>query len=50
MSLRFVPMPTADSTALRSGSPDANGQAPELHVASASGGPCRHCLRPIAAG
>ena len=50
MALRFVPMPTADATALQAGAPDANGQSPEPHVARESGGPCRHCLKPIAAG
>ena len=29
-ALRFVPMPTADATALQAGAPDANGQSPEV--------------------
>ena len=50
MPLKFVPIPTAAVAALQAGAPDANGQTPEVHVASESGGPCRHCLRPIAKG
>ena len=50
MPLRFVPIPTAAVTALQAGAPDANGQTPEVHIARETGGPCRHCLRPIAAG
>ena len=33
MALRFVPMPTAEATALQASAPDANGQSPEMHVA-----------------
>jgi hypothetical protein len=50
MPLRFVPIPTAAVATLQAGAPDANGQTPELHIARETGGPCRHCLRPIAAG
>jgi hypothetical protein len=50
-ALRFVSMPTAEALAFQAGAPDANGQAPERHVAEDEGRlPCRHCQRPISAG
>ena len=50
MSIRFMPIPTAIATALRDG-PDANGQRPQTAGPStASGTPCRHCLRQVPAG
>ena len=51
IALRFVSMPTAEALAFQAGAPDANGQAPERHVAEDEGRlPCRHCQRPISAG
>ncbi len=50
MSIRFRPLPTAEVAALQSGQPDANGQRPEVHVASGPGHPCRHCLCDIGEG
>lgn len=44
MPIRYVPLPTAEATALRAGAPDAYGMAPERVVATGSGEPCRHCL------
>jgi hypothetical protein len=49
-SLRFVALDTSFVQALRSGSPDANGQAPERQVSDGGGNPCRHCLQDITAG
>jgi hypothetical protein len=46
----FIPMPTAEAAALRSGGPDAYGLPPERHVADGPGNPCRHCLRHIPDG
>lgn len=50
MSIRFVALETADVEAFRAGSPDANGQPAERHLAPDDGYPCRHCLAPIAKG
>jgi len=49
-SVRFVSMPTAQARAYWAGAPDANGQAPERHVADGSRIPCRHCQSEVAAG
>ena len=50
-ALRFVSMPTAEALAFQAGAADANGRAPERHVAEDDGRlPCRHCQRPISAG
>lgn len=49
MPVRFVPLPTDVVHALRSGAADAYGMPPEHQIAR-GGEPCRHCLRPIAAG
>ena len=43
-------IPTEQAQALRSGGPDAHGQAPLSAVARGLGNPCRHCLQLIADG
>lgn len=48
--IRFVALPTEIADAYRRGAPDANGQAPERHIADTSGLPCRHCLGDIVEG
>lgn len=50
MTIRFVPVPTAIVRAWRAGTPDANGQVPERHLAKGTGNPCRHCLDMIPEG
>src|SRR5262245_59714284 len=50
MSIRFVALNTSAVRAMQSGAPDANGQAPEVHVAQGGSTPCRHCLKPITEG
>ena len=50
MTLRFSALPSDAVSALRSGGPDANGQAPERYISDGDGMPCRHCLRNIEAG
>jgi hypothetical protein len=50
MSIQFVALPTDYVRARQAGAPDANGQAPELHVSDGDGVPCRHCLKEVAAG
>lgn len=49
-ALRFFPMPTDQAERYRRGAPDAHGMAPERHISSGSGVPCRHCLEEVAAG
>ncbi len=49
MSIRFVALDSALVHTLQAGGRDANGQEPE-HLVAKGGEPCRHCLRPIAAG
>jgi hypothetical protein len=46
----FSSMPTDQAEAYWSGATDANGQAPEVHVSSGDGVPCRHCLHHVAEG
>lgn len=48
--IRFTAIPTETARAYRAGSPDANGQEPERHVAQGTGNPCRHCLALIPEG
>ncbi|GLS85807.1 hypothetical protein GCM10010873_07810 [Cypionkella aquatica] len=48
--IRFTAIPTETARAYQAGSPDANGQAPERHIATGAGNPCRHCLKMIAEG
>ena len=48
--LRVVGLPTEQVTAYRNGALDAQGQAPEVHVAEGLANPCRHCLGLIAEG
>lgn len=48
--VRFVALDTDLVHALQSGGLDANGQAPERHISSGSGTPCRHCLKQVAEG
>jgi len=50
MPIRFVGLETSLVRDLQAGGPDANGQTPERHVSPGSGIPCRHCLKPVAAG
>lgn len=49
-ALRFISMPTDQARSIQAGSPDANGQPPERHVATEDGLPCRHCQRSIMTG
>ncbi|WP_428610598.1 DUF1203 domain-containing protein [Sedimenticola sp.] len=44
--IRVVPIPTPQVRAYQRGAPDANHRPPERH--KTGGGPCRHCLEPIA--
>jgi hypothetical protein len=48
--LKFIALATETAHALQSGSPDANGQAPERDISDGSAVPCRHCLSDVAAG
>ena len=50
MTIKFVGLDTYVARALQSGGADANGQAPELHVATGGVTPCRHCLDQVADG
>ena len=50
MAISFVGLDTKDVRALQAGGPDANGQAPETHIAAGGGTPCRHCLDQVADG
>ena len=50
MPVRFVALETSLVRGLQAGGLDANGQTPERHVSPGNGVPCRHCLRPVAAG
>ena len=50
MNLSIEGIPAADATRLRNGGVDANGQPPQVHIASGGRNPCRHCLQPIANG
>ncbi len=49
-ALRFVALDSDLAQAWRAGSPDANGQAPEVKTSNGGGNPCRHCLEDIAEG
>ena len=49
-TITFIAMSTEDARAYQNGSPDANGQLPEVHVSDGNSNPCRHCLEDIAAG
>ena len=48
--IRITPMPTDQAQAFWRGEKDAHGMAPERHISSGSGVPCRHCLQEVAAG
>lgn len=48
--MRFIAISTEQARAYRTGSTDANGQAPERRVAERHGLPCRHCLDMIPKG
>jgi hypothetical protein len=50
MSIRIVALDTELVRKLQNGGLDANGQAPERHVAAGGMMPCRHCLTDIKAG
>jgi hypothetical protein len=50
MPTRFLALETALVRRLQAGAGDANGQTPERHISPGSGIPCRHCLKPVAAG
>ena len=50
MPVRFLALATSVVRSLQAGGADANGQTPERHLSPGSGIPCRHCLRPVAAG
>lgn len=48
--VRFVALDTDLVRSLQSDGLDANGQAPERHIAPGSGTPCRHCLKQVKEG
>ena len=48
--VRFTPIPSEHARAFWNGGLDANGMAPERQISDGEGVPCRHCLRPVAAG
>lgn len=48
--IRVLSMPTEEAEALWNGGKDAYGNAPEVHVSSGSGAPCRHCQEDVAKG
>ena len=50
MPVHFLGLETGLVRSLQAGGPDANGQTPERHISLGRGVPCRHCLRPVAAG
>src|SRR5262245_25538436 len=50
MTLRVRGIPSEEFDRLRRGGPDANGQAPLVHVAEGLANPCRHCIGLIAEG
>jgi hypothetical protein len=50
MTVRFVPIPTDAARALQTGETDAYGNRPEIRISGGTGVPCRHCLKPVAAG
>lgn len=50
MPFHIEGLPTDKAAALRAGGADAYGNPPERLVSDGNGVPCRHCLRPIAAG
>lgn len=50
MPIQFLALEDDVVAAYRNGSIDANGQSPELRVASKSELPCRHCMDFIKAG
>lgn len=50
MSIRFVALESNLVAGARRGDDDANGQAPERHVAGPGSYPCRHCLGHVAEG
>jgi len=47
---RTIAIPTEEARAYQSGALDANGHAPEKHVSTGFGNPCRHCLQTIEEG
>jgi hypothetical protein len=49
-TVSFVALPSETVRAYRSGTPDANGMAPERSVSDGGGNPCRHCLHFIPKG
>ena len=48
--VRYVSMPSEVAEAYWAGGPDANGQAPEVHVSDGGSVPCRHCQQDVAKG
>jgi len=50
MSVRFIALSTPLVRKLQAGGADGNGQTPERHISPGPGIPCRHCLKPVAAG
>ncbi|WP_048646556.1 DUF1203 domain-containing protein [Nitratireductor soli] len=48
--IKFTAMSSDEADALRSGAPDAYGNAPERRISDGQGIPCRHCLRGVKAG
>ena len=48
--VRYVSMPSEVAEAYWAGGPDANGQAPEIHVSDGGSVPCRHCQKDVAEG
>lgn len=50
MSIHFIPLPTAQVTALRQSATDSYGLPVEIQHAPGTGMPCRHCLQEIPKG
>jgi len=50
MSFRFVALDSELVNYYRAGGLDANGQAPEVRIATTAGLPCRHCLSDVQTG
>jgi len=46
----FSSMPTDAAKSYWSGTADANGHAPEVHISQGDGVPCRHCQQNVAKG
>jgi hypothetical protein len=50
MPVKFLAMPTQDARHYQNGGRDAYGNAPVTATSDGGAIPCRHCLKPVAAG